>query len=90
MSQYLGSERARIEQAQRREAFRRNSQLNSFREMVGFTNRNNKGYSEFRMRRLAPFAITTHFFAILFLFHGLFQIQNRWWIDLRLEWKPVT
>ncbi len=66
MSQYLGSERARIEQTQRRDAFRRNSQLNSFREMVGFTNRNNKGYSEFRMRRLAPFAITTHFFAILF------------------------
>jgi hypothetical protein len=73
MSQHLGSERARIEQVQRREAFRRNSQLNSFREMVGFSNRNNKGYSEFRMRRLAPFALTTHFFAILFAIS--------WWIS---------
>jgi hypothetical protein len=66
MSQYLGSERARIEQAQRREAFRQNSQSNAFRKWMSSTAKSKSGYSEFRMRRLAPFALLFHFFSILF------------------------
>jgi hypothetical protein len=66
MSQYLGSERARIEQAQRREAFRQNSQSNAFRKWMSSTAKSTSGYSEFRMRRLAPFALLFHFFSILF------------------------
>lgn len=66
MSQYLGSERARIEQAQRREAFRQNSQSSAFRKLMSGTPSYKKVYSEFRMRRLAPFAVLFHFFSILF------------------------
>lgn len=77
MSRHLGSERARIEKEQRRRAFRENSKSAAFREnYISDDSESIFRYSEFRMRRLAPIAIMTHAFTILFLLSWLFSISK--------------
>lgn len=71
MAHYSGSQRARLEQEQRRRQFIERERKKAS-EKIGRSNSSDDSFSffefsEWRMRRMAPFALLIHAFSILFL-----------------------